>query len=192
MQSGIFIVFEGGDVKKTWISQRRAVRYIITISGTLWNPTTRTQKYSHTQPVGICTDGCDEAAQENTEANVSSALEMQIWSQQKYAVTRSWVTDLRVCLKVTGSDKHGWQCPPPESTGTSRLRPVQRMARGNILQLWPQWGSLLGNGGETARGKLLLWLPEAGFKSDSLISNRKLNREEGKNLLLDVSDHFYS
>lgn len=111
MQSGIFIVFEGGDVKKTWISQRRAVRYIITISGTLWNPTTRTQKYSHTQPVGIYTDGCDEAAQENTEANVSSALEMQIWSQQKYAVTRSWVTDLRACLKVTGSDKHGWQCP---------------------------------------------------------------------------------
>lgn len=39
MQTGIFIVFEGGDVKKTWVSQRGAVR-IITVNATCWNAAT--------------------------------------------------------------------------------------------------------------------------------------------------------
>lgn len=78
-----------------------------------------------------------------------------------------------------------------EAPGQADTDLCREWLREILCNCGPYGGAFLETG-ETARGKLLLWLPEAGFKSDSLISIRKLNREEGETLLLDVSNHFYS
>lgn len=53
--------------------------------------------------------------------------------------------------------------------------------------LAPVKRDLLGKRSKGTRGKLLL--PEAWFKSDTLLSIRELNRKQGVSLLADVTSH---
>lgn len=159
MQTGIFIVFEGGDVKKTWISQRGAVRYIITINATFWNTTTVACRTTLTHNSEASEIIAREAALE-TQKKMPSALGLHIWSQQKHTVTRAWdnlfegfLWKLRVVTVRHGNIYH----QSSTRTGTDPWREW-------LTEIFCNFGPY----GETfleraARGKLLPWLPEARF-----------------------------